>query len=540
MKTNLFLNFLIALSLTTGQLQGQSTFTQLNQFMNFDSQTPAQTLNVNLGSNFKSSQAYSVWGWIQPAQTFPMITNVLTLYNGNSTQAAGAKGDAILYVNYDLQPVKEGQSQTYNLTFIYKNGESEYKQETFEGIKASNALIFFAFSADYLKGRVQFYMKSYDGVTEPLSANSDLNFPGFQLNNGATLALGEVADNEVFTTLGGFKGQVGFVEMSSNYENDLTILGVGYQSQESKQYQGNLVDFNFDVQNKASPLMNSGHLSQKQFTILGNYQPLKEIDSTQSGVKFNDQSYLNIDNVSFSQGNSPVQSALFMFEIEYQEPLPDNYMLIQRGQQGQPGFLAISLKKEGNGRVVVINAENNPNSLKPAVYESTSSLEPLTKHLIMAGVAQDMGKSLRAVYTDNKGGNTFSTIKENAQFNFDALPIQAFKNDSRFAGNVIAKRLIILDSASPAVNYIDANQYVLVNEVPQNQIIPKNNYCLVSSVYGDDQSCQLCNPETTIATENKLCFPYCPLGYKNVNGVCVLCTQNEQQETHIDFCREID
>ena len=49
-------------------------------------------------------------------------------------------------------------------------------------------------------------MKSYDGVTEPLSANSDLNFPEFQLNKGATLALGEVADNEVFTTLGGFKG----------------------------------------------------------------------------------------------------------------------------------------------------------------------------------------------------------------------------------------------------------------------------------------------------------------------------------------------
>ena len=38
--------------------------------------------------------------------------------------------------------------------------------------------------------------------------------------------------------------------------------------------------------------------------------------------------------------------------------------------------------------------------------------------MIMAGVAQDLGKNLRAVYTDSHGGISFEPIKENSSFNF--------------------------------------------------------------------------------------------------------------------------
>lgn len=118
--------------------------------------------------------------------------------------------------------------------------------------------------------------------------------------------IADVAENELFSTLGGFKGKVGYVEMSNFYIDNLSKQTVGWQSAESQKFQSSLIDFNFDIAAMNQPLINRGAISQKQFTILGNYQPLSEIDPTQSGVKFNDESYLNIQNVDFRQNNSPV------------------------------------------------------------------------------------------------------------------------------------------------------------------------------------------------------------------------------------------
>lgn len=72
--------------------------------------------------------------------------------------------------------------------------------------------------------------------------------------------------------------------------------------------------------------------------------------------------------MDFTQLGSPVQSALFLFEIEYNEPLPDNYVLISRGAKGQSGYLNIYLKKVDNGRLVVIDAEDQTLVNKPAIY----------------------------------------------------------------------------------------------------------------------------------------------------------------------------
>lgn len=115
----------------------------------------------------------------------------------------------------------------------------------------------------------------------------------------------------------------------------------------------------------------------------------------------------------------------------------------------------------------------------PAIYESNNVLQEATKHMIMVGVAQDIGNSLRVVYTDSRGGSSFETIKENSSFNFSPITIYAFKNISGFSGNVNAQRMIILDSSSPAVSYSNINTQVTVTNIPQGDIIPKNYYCMV-------------------------------------------------------------
>lgn len=40
--------------------------------------------------------------------------------------------------------------------------------------------------------------------------------------------------------------------------------------------------------------------------MVGNYQPLHELGKADTGVKFNDNSYLFIDNVDFNQSDSAI------------------------------------------------------------------------------------------------------------------------------------------------------------------------------------------------------------------------------------------
>lgn len=68
------------------------------------------------------------------------------------------------------------------------------------------------------------------------------------------------------------------------------------------------------------------------------------------------------------------------------------------------------MKIVDGGRVVVVDVENQTVADKPAIYESNKVLTPGTKHMIMAGVAQDMGNNLRAIYIDSQGGNSFEVI----------------------------------------------------------------------------------------------------------------------------------
>lgn len=128
--------------------------------------------------------------------------------------------------------------------------------------------------------------------------------------------------------------------------------------------------------------------------------------------------------------------------------------------------MQIYLKKVDGGRVVVIDAESQIVVAKPAIYESNKVLIPGTKHMIMAGVAQDMGNNLRAIYTDSQGGNSFEVIQENSSFDFSPITILAFKNIPGFTGNVIASRMIILDSSFPAVNFANNNTSTNIITIP--------------------------------------------------------------------------
>lgn len=363
--------------------------------------------------------------------------------------------------------------------------------EAIDNIPASDAWVFFAFSIDYSSGKVNAYVKSYDGITQPILKQNVVSYPEFALGKDSILILADVVgNNKYFQQVAGFKGTIGYVEMSKFFTDNLAFIWSGYASPQSQQYNSVLVDFTFDVDGKGKNLKNYGFIPQKEFLLLGNYQPLHEIDPNQSGVQFNQDSYLTINDVNFNQPNSQIKSALFLINFKYADDLPNKYVLLRRGQRSDPGFIEVSLQKVEGGRVIMVDVENQSNNSKPAIFASTSLLQPNVNYMIMTGVTQDIGGNLRIIYIDSLGGNNFNIAKEKASFLFDPVEIVAFQQPQGtqpFNGSVTVDRLIIFDSASPAVNYVnihDAPNFYVIN-----QTLPQDQYCLVrSNVYSPVQS----------------------------------------------------
>lgn len=72
--------------------------------------------------------------------------------------------------------------------------------------------------------------------------------------------------------------------MSKYFIQDPQYMWNAYASNQSKEQGSALVDFTFDIQKKDQAMKNYGRYSQKEYVILGNYQPLYELDPSLMGV----------------------------------------------------------------------------------------------------------------------------------------------------------------------------------------------------------------------------------------------------------------
>lgn len=67
-------------------------------------------------------------------------------------------------------------------------------------------------------------------------------------------------------------------------------------------------------------------------------------DKNSLGVKFLYNSHLLIQNLSF-QMESYILGSLYLLKFKYFEPLPKDFILIQRGERQTSGFMKVSLRK---------------------------------------------------------------------------------------------------------------------------------------------------------------------------------------------------
>lgn len=105
--------------------------------------------------------------------------------------------------------------------------------------------------------------------------------------------------------------------MSKYFIQDPQYMWNAYASNQSKEQGSALVDFTFDIQKRDQTMKNYGRYSQKEYVILGNYQPLYELDPSLMGVQFNNNSYLGITNLNFAQPNASANTALFLLKFLY-------------------------------------------------------------------------------------------------------------------------------------------------------------------------------------------------------------------------------
>ncbi len=72
---------LILCLLFVTRLEAQYVFTQLGELLDFGPQTPQVKTPVNLGSDFRATKQYTLWGWFRFKGFQESITNILNLGN---------------------------------------------------------------------------------------------------------------------------------------------------------------------------------------------------------------------------------------------------------------------------------------------------------------------------------------------------------------------------------------------------------------------------------------------------------------------------
>ncbi len=553
----------------------QLVHTQMEGSNDFDINTPQLNLPVQFGHNFISTKQYSVWGWFKPTGQNPAISNIVALRNRqgeiivrqvvdpnfpscpyteeelikdadlrllpevtqnpncNTITAAASQTESLLYVNYDLNPVINGE-QTYSLVFLLQkgrsNGISEMTIEGFIELTRTDSWSFFGISADYINGTVSIYLKVFDGINAPLSKTFAIEYPQFRLTRNSELIIGSVDPNPYFDSVSGFIGSIANIEMSQFYTNNLAFMWTGYMQGVDRQYDAVLLDFLFDLYSKEDALRSYGSI-QRRFQMVGDYQPIFLDDPSRIGVKFNSNSYLPLNEIDFRNEDNDIQTIAFLYMLDYQENLPDSYVLLTRGTLGENGYMQINLDKKGDGRVLRMLAVAEDG--KEVLWENSKTYKPEELYYFIIGLSHSIGGSARTIFIDNQGGNDFSLLSDAFNYDFSPKDITVFSPDNEGPGNgfVNLYRFMTLNSGSAAVNFFSVYSSPYIRDKIQTLPNIQDRLCGLRGSHYEFAGCFLCNQ--SIANIQRQCIPYCPFGEKNgLTDVCVPCVQNN--------CDEID
>ncbi len=280
---------------------------------------------------------------------------------------------------------------------------------------------FFSISCNYSENTAMIYYKVFDGsVNNAKFKTFGLDYPAFILKQNAELTLASVERNPYFDSVSGFIGEMAYIEMSAFYTTELETLWTGYLNSSAYGYRGILLEFPFDLYNKNTSSLQSQGLLKNTYSIEGGYQPLFMDDKNKIGVKFYPNSKINLEGVDFLN-NDAIKSMIFYFKLSFEEDLPEEFILAQRGLPGENGFIRISLEKQEGGRSVKIATKGRDgNTSETFTWNSDTIFLPKEIFIFMAGISMAPSGVARLIYLDNTNKVNFDLIDDRYGFDSDA------------------------------------------------------------------------------------------------------------------------
>ena len=468
-----------------------------------------QIWSQNYPSHFgkvESSSAYTIWGWFRfdnqlDSQKILRLINrgIEQADDGSINEAQKTADEEILSMSYSRQD-KNGQ-EVYDLTF---QASGALKEANIKGIEFdNNTWNFIAVSVDYSKGNMKIFFLPCDNSTEKATERVyGLDQTDIQIGSNTDLILTGFEGN-ILSIHGDDFRDIKAIGSNLEYTDDFKPFWMGYTPQNSIDENGRILDLVFYDRNKIRNL--SSKKNTRVFYL--DSEDIETNNSSRDGALLGTNSSIDLYKFNFRNAHSPVRSYVFNFQLSFAEELPDELVLLERGVRDESGYMLIRLIKNGGGRVINIVAQGNDQEIN---WQSKSILKEGKKHTIVTGISVAPGGCTHVVYLDSEGEREI--IRKADNFNFDSANQQIIlfnnKSSDSYKGHINLNRFMVMNNGAAFVA----------------KRAEKTDSCLLySSLSRNSNSCLQCNDG--FVSMNNSCKKCCDIGYENVRGLCLKCSQ---------------
>lgn len=419
---------------------------------------------------------------------------------------------------------KKNEKSFLTFTFAKKKNKWESKKIFFE--IPEETWFFISYGFDYKKKRVQLHV-SYQIFGEEIfvTKSFETDYPEFFIKKTFELNIGCFPINNEgsrLTTKYCSEGESSDFNFSLEYFEDPRFLYLlDFNTQKN-------VNFNFDIypKEKKQKIFSKNNIFFS-LDIIGekNYgTPILSYNKQliQDSLVLKGKTEFLLKEINLIDKTKKVSSPTFYFNFKYQEPLPINLRILKVKNKVSNSLIYIYLKKvlNSNKRFLdIFIPGTNFRFTTSAIFEE-NKVQKFSISLIQE-------KNLFWIYINHPNEDNYS-LKTNLNL-LGNSEITFFYNAFLYAGFLKVNEINIIPSVAGII---------------YNKIQPIYNRCdqnceIFSSLNIRNKKCYSCLKKDVFVPQRSDCEKFCPLGYKNIDGICNECFDKECSELQNQFFKII-
>ena len=450
-----------------------------------------------------NGQSLTVFGWIQMTSSTIGIHPFLQLSMKRNQNEAASTFPVTLspFASIYYDKIKDSTDGILKFEFAFNASNYEVIEQPVN-LRAGEWL-FLVYSADYSKNQVKMSISNQRDIN--LNLTKTVDFPSFQIRQELEIDIGCTPDDRnlpdsVNSCLLGKARDFGYVLSSFP---DTSLL---YTLSENRASGNKLFLFDSFTNTK-----------EETVSVDSSKTPY-EVEGVRKAVKGNNLN--NVNKLSFDQGQTVIirsavgintgqlsSSPTVFIKFKYQEPLPDNFLLMHLRRTDGVMVMELRLIKEGDNRKAEVKTPNNSITIN-----STATLKQNTIQELSVSVIHRAGKS--GVYL-NIGNESITSqfIDNTLDGRFDVV---FFGNKEEFLGETQLIQVNLLDSAAGVVFSGDSNRKEICSSSCQKY----------SNINSKGKSCLSCKTGFVVNSATQQCTSSCPQNTYNESGSCLTCRNN--------------